>query len=66
MIVRVLAKTGATVRARGMVYKAVVQSVLLYGTERWVVTEEMLKVFKGFHHWAERRITGMKATGGAG
>ena len=30
MIVRVLVKTGVTVRARGMIYKAVAQSVLLY------------------------------------
>ena len=26
----------------------------------------MLKVLEGFHHWAYRRITGIKATHGAG
>ena len=32
------------VRAWEMLYKAVVQTVLLYGREIWVVTGEMLKV----------------------
>ena len=44
MIVRVLAKTVATVQAQEMMYKAVDQSVLLYGSEIWVVTGEMLKL----------------------
>ena len=38
MVVRVLEKTGATVRTRGAMYKAVVQSVLLYVSKSWVVT----------------------------
>ena len=38
MIERVLAKTEAMVRDRGMMYKAVEQSVLLYDSEIWVVT----------------------------
>ena len=37
MIARVLAKTGAMVRARGMMYNMVVQSVLLYLSEILVV-----------------------------
>ena len=44
MIERVLAKTGATVHARGMMYKAVAQSMLLYRSEIWVVMGKMLKV----------------------
>ena len=66
MIARVLAKTGAMVRDRGMIYKAVAQSVLMYGSLSWVVTGEMLKVLEGFHHQVARRITGMTATYGAG
>ena len=66
VIVRVLVKTGATARARGMMYKSVARSVLLYGSESWVVTGEMLTVPEGFHHRAARRITGMTATRGAG
>ena len=37
MIVRVLEKTRATVRARGTIYKVVAHSVLLYGSKGWVV-----------------------------
>ena len=31
-------KTGAMVRALGMMYKVVDQSVLMYGSESWVMT----------------------------
>ena len=48
-------------RARGMMYKSVSQSVLLYVSESWVVTGAMLKVLEGFHHREVRRITGMTA-----
>ena len=44
-------------RACGMMYKAVYQSVLLYGSDSWVVTGEMLKFLEGFHHQVARRIT---------
>ena len=50
MIARVFVKTGATVRSRGMMYKAVAQLVLMYRSESWVVTGDMLKVLEGFHH----------------
>ena len=38
MIARVIEREGATVRARGEIYKEVAQLVLLYGRESWVVT----------------------------
>ena len=41
---KVLTKTGSMVQAWVMVYKAVVQTVLLYGSDIWVVVEAMLKV----------------------
>ena len=66
MLARVLDSIGATMRYRGEMYKTVAHSVLLYGSESWVVTGEMLKVLTGFHHQAERRITGIKAKRGAG
>ena len=47
-------------------YNSVAQSVLLYGSEIWVVMGEMLKVLEGFHHRAARRITGMTAKRVAG
>ena len=51
MLAKVMESTGANLRARGAMYKAVAQLVLLYNSESWVVTGEMLKVLKGFHHW---------------
>ena len=66
MIARVMEKTGATVWAWGLIYKAAEQLVLLYGSGRCVVTGDILKVLKGFHHRAVRRITGMTETRGAG
>ena len=42
------------------------QLVLLYVSEIWVVTGDILKVWEGFHHQAARRITSMMALRGAG
>ena len=55
-----LAREGANPRVSAMFYKAVVQSVLLYNCESWVVTPAVLKVLEGFHHRAARRITSMR------
>ena len=40
--------------------------MLIYSKESWVVTGEMLKVFKVFHNWSARRITGITSICGAG
>ena len=66
MIEKMLVKTGSTVWAQGMMYKAVAQLVLLYGREIWVVMGETIKLPDGFHHRATRWITGMMETRGAG
>ena len=47
---KVVSKTGATVRARGMMYKELVQLVFLYWIESWVVTGAMLNFLEGFNH----------------
>ena len=49
-----------------MINKAVDQLVLLYGSESWLVTGEMLKVLEGFHHQEAIWITGKTKTLGAG
>ena len=49
-----LAKTVEMVRARGGVYNSVTQSVLLYGSEIWVLTGGLLKVLEGFRHHAAK------------
>ena len=38
-------------------FKAVVQQVLLFGAETWVVTPKMERALKSFIHGAARRIT---------
>ena len=41
---KVVSNTGATVREQGIMYKAVVKLVFLYGSESWVVKGAILKV----------------------
>ena len=65
VIARLLKKTKETVRACWMNNNTVAKLVILYVSDRWVVTGEMLKVLEGFHHQVARRITGMTATLGA-
>ena len=47
-------------------YKAVTNSVLLYGSASWVVMGAMLNFLEGFHHRAAWQITVMLETHGAG
>ena len=47
-------------RVAGMFYQAVVASVLLYGSENWVVSPSALRELEGFHVEAARRLTGMR------
>jgi hypothetical protein len=39
-------------------YKAMVQAILLYRCEMWVLTLTMLKALTGFHHQVACQITG--------
>ena len=66
MVARVLSNTVSMVQARGIMYKAVEQLVLLYISETWVVTGYMIKVLEVFHHRSARCIMGMIETRGAG
>ena len=61
MVLGVLVKEGATVRARAMFYKAVVKEFLLYGIDIWVIADSMMKVLEEFHHHIDRRIAGNTA-----
>ena len=47
-------------RVAGMYYQAVIASVLLYGSESWVVSPTVLRELEGFHVEAARRLTGMR------
>ena len=59
MISKLLRKMVAKMPARGMLYKAVVQTIQLYGRKIWVVTVVMLKVLEGLYHQVARTIARM-------
>ena len=44
------------IRAQEMMYKAVVQIVMLYGSEIWVITDAMMKVLEGFCHQIDSMV----------
>ena len=52
-----LRKEGVEPRAMGYFYKAIVQAILLYGSESWVVPESILQQVRSFHHRAARYLT---------
>ena len=56
---KILARQGASPKTCGHLYVAVVQSLLLYGAETWVITPDMLSLLSGFHNRCARRIAGM-------
>ena len=51
-------REGATKRVSGKFFKAVVQQVLLFGAETWVVSPRMERALSAFIHGAARRLTG--------
>ena len=53
---QVLQAENATPHIAAKFYKAVIQSVLLYGSETWNVTGTMLKRLEGFHTLAAHRM----------
>ena len=56
----ILSREGATKRVLGNFFKAVVQQVLLFGTETWVVSPMMERALSAFIHGAARRLTGIQ------
>ena len=59
MVKKVLGNTGAPIKAYAMMFKEVVQAVILYGRKIWVVTDEMMMVLEVSHHRTARQIVGM-------
>ena len=57
-IASVLKQEGANPPTMVIFYITVVQAVLLYGAESWVVTETNLRKLRAFHHRAVRYMTG--------
>ena len=58
MIGRILSKKGADPKIMGSFYKVIIQSVLLYGAESWVISNYMMKSLRSFHRRCARFITG--------
>ena len=54
----ILSREGATKRVSGNFFNAVVQQVLLFGAETWVMSPRMERSLSAFIHGEARRITG--------
>ena len=52
-------KMVVTVQARLIIYKVVVQTVLLYRSKIWVLIDVILKVLERFHHRVAWRMAGI-------
>ena len=59
-ILAVLRAENASPRVCGMFYRAMVQSVLLFGSETWALTPSTLERLEGFHVKAARRMMGKR------
>ena len=57
-IAAVLRSQGMKPRAMGYFYKAIVQTILLYGSETWVLSDFQMKQLRSFHSRVARYITG--------
>ena len=58
---KLLQKEGADPRVSAMFYRAVVQSVLIFGAEDWVLSEAMSRKLEGVHVGFLWRITMQRA-----
>ena len=57
---RILGQGGADTWTLGNFNLAIVQAVLLLGTENWFVTPRIRRMLRGFHHRVVRPILGKK------
>ena len=57
-VTRVLIREAVDAWTSGQIYLALVQSVLLYISETWVMTPHTRRVLGGFHHRVAHRLTG--------
>ena len=57
-VAQILSREGAATGTMAYFYKAVVQAVLLYGAESWVITDRMWRAINSFHNRCTRYISG--------
>ena len=55
---RVLIREGEYSHTLGYIYLVVVQSVMIYGSETWVMTPHIGRILGGLHHMVVHRLTG--------
>jgi hypothetical protein len=55
---RILSSEKADPRTMATFYKAIIQAVLLFGAESWVLSNRMMKPLRSFHRRCARHITG--------
>jgi hypothetical protein len=51
-------RESATPRISALFYKATILTILLFGSETWVINNEILQLLTSFHHSIARRLTG--------
>jgi hypothetical protein len=59
---RILRAENASSKVCGVFYIAIVQAVLLFGSETWKLSPLSLKSLEGFHVWAARCMAGKMPT----
>ena len=59
-LTRILSREGVYSQALGQIYLVIVQSIMLYGLDTWVLTPPMKRVLGGLYHRVSRRLTGRK------
>ena len=60
---KLLQREGADPEVLANFYRAVVQALLLYGAETWVILEPMKKKLEGVHTGFLRQVTGKRQIG---
>ena len=65
-MLHILSREGATPWVYGFFFKAVIQAVLLFGAETWVVTSFVGKALGGFQIQVARRLMGQLLWGTTG
>ena len=65
-LARILSGEGADKRVLGNFFKEVVQAVLLFGAETWVLNQRIERELDSFMQGAARRITGNQPRRGGG
>jgi acetyltransferase-like isoleucine patch superfamily enzyme len=51
-------KTNCSIKIMSTFYKSIVQTILLYGSESWVLMQFIIDKLNSFHHMCARHITG--------